>query len=32
MTEKRWEVSGQPIQAARKEEHQKDKERYQEVV
>jgi hypothetical protein len=31
-TEKRWTVSGQPVQAARKEGHWKDKERYREVV
>jgi hypothetical protein len=30
--EKIWIVSGQPIQAVRKEGHQNDKERYQEVV
>jgi hypothetical protein len=30
--EKRWTVSGQPVQAASKEGHWKDKERYQEVV
>jgi hypothetical protein len=31
-TEKRWIVSGQPVQATSKEGHQKDKERYWEVV
>jgi hypothetical protein len=31
-TEKRWTTSGQPVQAASKEGHQKDKERYREVV
>jgi hypothetical protein len=31
-TEKIWTVSGQPVQAASKEGHQKDKERYREVV
>jgi hypothetical protein len=31
-TEKRWTVSRQPVQAASKEGHQKDKERYREVV
>jgi hypothetical protein len=31
-TEKRWTVLGQPVQAASKEGHQKDKERYWEVV
>jgi hypothetical protein len=30
--EKIWIVSGQPVQAARKEGHRKDKERYREVV
>jgi hypothetical protein len=30
--EKIWTVSGQPVQAVRKEGHQKDKERYREVV
>jgi hypothetical protein len=30
--EKIWIVSGQPIHAASKEGHQKDKERYREVV
>jgi hypothetical protein len=30
--EKIWTVSGQPVQAASKEGHQKDKERYREVV
>jgi hypothetical protein len=30
--EKRWTVSGQPVQAASKEVHRKDKERYREVV
>jgi hypothetical protein len=31
-TEKIWTVSGQPVQAASKEGHRKDKERYREVV
>jgi hypothetical protein len=31
-TEKIWTVSGQPVQATSKEGHQKDKERYREVV
>jgi hypothetical protein len=31
-TEQRWTVSGQPVRAARKGGHQKDKERYREVV
>jgi hypothetical protein len=31
-TEKRWKVLGQPVQAANKEGHRKDKERYREVV
>jgi hypothetical protein len=31
-TEKRWIVSGQPVQATSKEGHWKDKERYREVV
>jgi hypothetical protein len=31
-TDKIWKVSGQPIEAASKEGHQKDKERYWEVV
>jgi hypothetical protein len=31
-TEKRWIVSGQPVQSTSKEGHQKDKEIYQEVV
>jgi hypothetical protein len=31
-TEKIWIVSGQPVQAASKEGHWKDKERYREVV
>jgi hypothetical protein len=31
-TEKIWIVSGQLVQAARKEGHRKDKERYREVV
>jgi hypothetical protein len=31
-TEKIWTVSGQPVQATSKEGHQKDKERYWEVV
>jgi hypothetical protein len=30
--EKRWTVSGLPVQVASKEGHQKDKERYREVV
>jgi hypothetical protein len=30
--EKRWIVSGQPVQAASKEGHRKDKEKYWEVV
>ena len=31
-TEKRWTVLGKLVQAARKEGHQEDKERYREVV
>jgi hypothetical protein len=30
--EKRWTVSGQPVQATSKEGYRKDKERYREVV
>jgi hypothetical protein len=31
-TDKIWTVSGQPVQATRKEGHRKDKERYRKVV